>query len=390
MKYYAVTDDPNELMHYGVLGMKWGVVHDKPRHPGSGRRSSAYKKAQGKLGKMMRSGIKKAEASWKAYNSPEAKYQRQTNKALQQARKGKLKYGKLSDDQVRRITERLSLERQARQVSETEKTIGKRLRESIGEGIISGIGRGFGNRASEFISRGSVLKTDRMKAEQQEEFERRKDERKIRNATRERRRKEREEAHKEEREYKRDKRREQERMRDAYEYGAEYDSNGKLNFSDQKRLESYYEHKYLDGTTRTDNMKRQYRESIRNKQKEERQRRLEESRRQADNERELAKAREKADAEERARYRRGVASLSAEASRRDSERAWNDRNERMSNSKPIRIAEESRRKKSGNLKRPGSAVPDWQLMSRRSGESSEDYAIRVNRSRRRNTGRRRG
>lgn len=174
MKYYAVTDDPNELMHYGVLGMKWGVVHDKPRHPGSGRRSSAYKRAQGKLGKMMRSGIKKAEASWKAYNSPEAKgyraykkYQKQTDRALEQARKGKLKYGKLSDEQVQRVTQRLAMERDARMLSETEKTWGKRLRESIGEGVISGIGQGFGRRTSEWISRGSTLKTDRMRKELQ-------------------------------------------------------------------------------------------------------------------------------------------------------------------------------------------------------------------------------
>ncbi len=174
MKYYAVTDDPNELMHYGVLGMKWGVVHNKPRHPGSGRRSSAYKKAQGKLGKMMRSGIKKVEANWKAYNSPEAKgyraykkYQKQTDRALEQARKGKLKYGKLSDEQVQRVTQRLAMERDARMLSETEKTWGKRLRESIGEGVISGIGQGFGRRTSEWISRGSTLKTDRLRKELQ-------------------------------------------------------------------------------------------------------------------------------------------------------------------------------------------------------------------------------
>lgn len=254
MKYYAVTDDPNELMHYGVLGMKWGVVHDKPRHPGSGRRSSAYKKAQGKLGKMMRSGIKKAEASWKAYNSPEAKYQRQTNRALQQARKGKLKYGKLSDDQVRRITERLSLERQARQVSETEKTVGKRVMESIGEGIISGIGRGFGNRASELISRGGVLKTDRKRAEQQEEFERQKDERRIRNAEREARRKAKREFKQKQMnddyEFNRDQERERRRLEDraanAYLYGAKYDNDGKMN-SDS--LKDFYNQKYVKRKT---------------------------------------------------------------------------------------------------------------------------------------------
>ena len=106
MTYYAVTDDPNELVHWGVKGMKWGVRHDKPRHPGSRRpRSVAYKRAQSKLGKMMRNGIKKAEANWKAYNSPKAKEARFMKKAMEQARTGTLKYGKLTDAQVRRVTE---------------------------------------------------------------------------------------------------------------------------------------------------------------------------------------------------------------------------------------------------------------------------------------------
>lgn len=143
MTYYAVTDDPNELAHWGVKGMKWGVRHDKPRHSGSSKpRSVAYKKAQGKLSMLMRHGIKRVQAHWKAYHSPEAKYERQTNKALEKARKGKLKYGKLTDDQVRRITERLAMERNARMLSETEKTFMHRLGQSIGQGVISGVGAG--------------------------------------------------------------------------------------------------------------------------------------------------------------------------------------------------------------------------------------------------------
>ena len=179
MTYYAVTNDPNELVHWGVKGMRWGVRHDKPRHSGSSRpRSAAYKKAQSKLGKMMKSGIKKAEASWQSYNSPEAKnyraykkYQKQTDRAIELARKGKLKYGKLTDDQVQRVTERLAMERDARMLSETEKTWGKRLRESIGEGIISGVGSGVGRITSEAISRKSTLKTDRKRKELQNQMD---------------------------------------------------------------------------------------------------------------------------------------------------------------------------------------------------------------------------
>lgn len=44
MKYYAVTEDPNELLHYGREGMKWGqhIFGDKPK-------SSGYRRALGKL-----------------------------------------------------------------------------------------------------------------------------------------------------------------------------------------------------------------------------------------------------------------------------------------------------------------------------------------------------
>lgn len=146
MKYYAVTEDPNELMHYGILGMKWGVRKERPRHIGSGRRrSAAYKKAQSKLGRMMKSGIKKAEAHWKTYNSPQAKEKRFMDKAMQQARNGTLKYGKLTDAQVKKVTDRLYLERQARQLGSTENPrFGKRLKIAVGEGIVRGIGSGTG------------------------------------------------------------------------------------------------------------------------------------------------------------------------------------------------------------------------------------------------------
>lgn len=149
MTYYAVTDDPNELAHFGILGMKWGRRRTPeqlghPRHSGSRRpRSAAYKKAQSKLGLMMKSGIEKAKANWRTYNSPYAKEERFMKKAMQQARNGTLKYGKLTDDQVQRVTDRLYLERQARQLGSTENpSFGKRIRTAVSEGVVRGIGQG--------------------------------------------------------------------------------------------------------------------------------------------------------------------------------------------------------------------------------------------------------
>lgn len=173
MKYYAVTEDPNELMHYGILGMKWGRRRTPdqlghPRHTGSRKRSPAYKKAQSKLGKLMKSGIKKAQANWKEYNSPEAKEKRFMNKAMQQARTGTLKYGKLTDDQIKRVKERLLLERDARSLGSTENArYIRRLGTAISEGIVTGIGRGTASYIDErFKGRGKTtaeIKADKRK-----------------------------------------------------------------------------------------------------------------------------------------------------------------------------------------------------------------------------------
>ena len=188
MRYYAVTNDPNELMHFGIKGMKWGILRTPeqlghPRHSGSRKnkpRSAAYQKASAKLSKSMHNGIEATKAKWKAYNSPKAKEARFMKKAMQQARNGTLKYGKLTDDQVRRVTERLALERNARQFGSTENPrYAKRLRMAVGEGIIRGIGQGTGAYIEErFRGRGKTtaeLKADkrRLKYESRDDIQRR-------------------------------------------------------------------------------------------------------------------------------------------------------------------------------------------------------------------------
>ena len=339
MTYYAVTDDPNELAHWGIKGMKWGVRHDKPRHPGSRRpRSLAYKKAQSKLQKMMKSGIKKAEASWKAYNSPQAKYERQTNRAIQLARKGKLKYGKLSDEQVRRVTERLDLERQARQLSNQEQTFRHRLAKSISEGVVTGIGQGFGRRASEFIARGSVLKTDRMRAEQQDELDRRKEKRRMRNAEREAKKKAEREFRQQQRkdayEHERDKKYLEEKTRNAHLYGVNYDSDGKLSGADYAKLygsSNKGEQAKVRKQERLEarNTTRQRRENERIARQEAAARKKEytaAARRIEEQQKRLEAANE---AERLKQYRKGMSELSSSASKRDQDRAWESKQARI-------------------------------------------------------------
>lgn len=203
MTYYAVTNDPNELMHFGIKGMKWGVTrtpeqlgHHKTTKARTTRtakpkenkpRSPAYQKASAKLSQAMRAGIAKAQANWKEYNSPYNKAQREYNRALkrderaykrnekafqkhlQLAREGRLKYKGISDEEVGRITDRLALERSSRLLSGTEKqSFGRRLKERVGEGIIEGAGRGVsGYVAERMTARGRAIgeiKAERRKA----------------------------------------------------------------------------------------------------------------------------------------------------------------------------------------------------------------------------------
>lgn len=206
MKYYAVTEDPNELFHYGVKGMKWGQhIFGKESRP----KSAAYKRAASKL----KASVKKTNATIKAartqvaYNKrakQEAKYQNAVLKAekrnnaiaslhsfdsaenyrkqlardqkaariqskldnvkanndlkafkksvkvekkmpkvLQEAREGKLRFGNLSEEQISRVQERLQTEANARRLGGTEKSSWRQQkREARRAGKLEGIKRG--------------------------------------------------------------------------------------------------------------------------------------------------------------------------------------------------------------------------------------------------------
>lgn len=203
MKYYAVTEDPNELLHYGRLGMKWG------QHIFVGPKSLAYKKAEGKLRKTVKSvktaikntraqhainkqrrqenkfnkAVEKAQrriaitenlhnldalrryekADERAYKQEQrmlrsaekrdrindrmerkyARNERKMEKYTQEAREGRLRYGKLSEDQVDRIRNRLALENNARVLGGREKpSFRRRMKEAMQEGLLQGVTQG--------------------------------------------------------------------------------------------------------------------------------------------------------------------------------------------------------------------------------------------------------
>ena len=186
MKYYAVTEDPNELIHWGRRGMKWGKhIFGKDRE-----RSQAFKNAAKKL----KSGIAEKKTQWREasiqrskdrtkmwnqkmreqdkkldyklgkykYNlamrqlrretraedkarRQEAKSEKLFNKRVQEAREGNLRYGKLTDEQVLRLTNRLAMEQRARALGNTERPkhrLAKRIKEAAEEGMLQGAARG--------------------------------------------------------------------------------------------------------------------------------------------------------------------------------------------------------------------------------------------------------
>ena len=212
MKYYAVTEDPRELYHYGVKGMKWGqhIFGDKPKSPGYKRAATklkglmqnnrrnreerryerAVQKAQARTKlsqakfkydqvtqengyddklfrlnqkaiaraektarKIAKSNIKQSIAESK-YNAnlarsnakaelKAAKAEKHFDKYLQEAREGRIRMGKLSDDQLTRIQNRLNAEEQARRLGNREKPSWRQQKkEARRAGYLQGLTRG--------------------------------------------------------------------------------------------------------------------------------------------------------------------------------------------------------------------------------------------------------
>lgn len=126
MIYLATDkDSENALIHYGVKGMKWGVR--KARRSPAGIRASAK--------------IAKIKAKLQSVNTPERKAARAEIRMIQKARKGTLNYKKLTDDQVKRVTQRLELEKKSRDLSgKNSKT--HRFRQALAEGMAKGLASG--------------------------------------------------------------------------------------------------------------------------------------------------------------------------------------------------------------------------------------------------------
>lgn len=219
MKYYAVTEDPNELLHYGVKGMKWGQhIFGKERSPGyhralgklkasvkalsstqkrlfSKKQPTTYKQASKKeqsraseisrlanydndrayykqLNRDMRREQKVAKAMAKASQAEKraqvaiirqqakdmqkaAKNEEHFDKIMKQARQGTLKYGKLSPEQVQRIQTRLQMEENTRRLGAKERTWRQQKKEARRAGKLQGITAGTAAAMTEVAKAGT-------------------------------------------------------------------------------------------------------------------------------------------------------------------------------------------------------------------------------------------
>lgn len=111
MKYYAVTEDPRELYHYGVKGMKWGqhIFGDKPKSPGYHKAVKKLKSLSAKASKATAKSVStvgqtvKKSAQQMLYNARAAQ-QKRFEKSVQKAQanldRTNVKYDNWQEKQV--------------------------------------------------------------------------------------------------------------------------------------------------------------------------------------------------------------------------------------------------------------------------------------------------
>lgn len=146
-KEFQETDQTNQnyLIHYGVLGMKWGVRKQRPRS--SNRVSSGMKKVKNVL-----SG---ARASYKKQKRINAL--KKVNKQRAQQKKVDSKTNnpkKMSDAELQKRIERLELEKKYRSLSTAQLSEGKK----IAKNIVSKSAENIGTQVTTYIMGEAVNK----------------------------------------------------------------------------------------------------------------------------------------------------------------------------------------------------------------------------------------
>lgn len=137
MPMYFVESSTNELTHYGVKGMKWGI---RKRQYSSGNSSKRKKSSKRSLLSM----FKRTKKTSNTQSSPRKTQQEQTKK--------KVNISEMSDDELKKMVTRMQLEKTYSQLNPKQTTIGERIVKAMSDGAISGLQNATQNTVSTFLT----------------------------------------------------------------------------------------------------------------------------------------------------------------------------------------------------------------------------------------------
>ena len=137
MPMYFVESSTNELAHYGVKGMKWGI---RKRRTSSGNSSKRKKSSKRSLLSMFKRNKKVSNTQSKSRNTQ----QEQTKK--------KVNISELSDDELKKMVTRMQLEKTYSQLNPKQVTVGERIIKAMSDGAISGLQNATQNTVSNFLT----------------------------------------------------------------------------------------------------------------------------------------------------------------------------------------------------------------------------------------------
>lgn len=137
MPTYFVESSTNELTHYGVKGMKWGI---RKRQYSSGNSSKRKKSSKRSLLNIFKRNKKTSNTQSKSRNTQ----QEQTKK--------KVNISELSDDELKKMVTRMQLEKTYSQLNPKQVTVGERIIKAMSDGAISGLQNATQNTVSTFLT----------------------------------------------------------------------------------------------------------------------------------------------------------------------------------------------------------------------------------------------